>query len=105
VNDELLSPGISEKASSLWIGDDLGNSPVSLDNGLGSVPFPYMSVLENIKMGAYRRKDKKQIDRDLGELFIRFPVLEKRKGQQETLFCKVQLRTCVFMRRATPLAG
>jgi len=48
----------------------------------GRWPFPYMSVLENIKLGAYRRKDKKQVDRDLDELFQLFPVLEKRKGQQ-----------------------
>ncbi len=48
----------------------------------GRWPFPYMSVLENIKLGAYRRKDKKQVDRDLDELFEQFPALEKRKGQQ-----------------------
>lgn len=48
----------------------------------GRWPFPYMSVLENIKLGAYRRKDKKQVDEDLDELFEQFPVLEKRKGQQ-----------------------
>lgn len=48
----------------------------------GRWPFPYMSVLENIKLGAYRRKDKKQIDRDIDELFQLFPVLRKRKGQQ-----------------------
>jgi branched-chain amino acid transport system ATP-binding protein len=41
-----------------------------------------MSVLENIKLGAYRRRDKKQVDRDLDELFEQFPVLGKRKGQQ-----------------------
>lgn len=48
----------------------------------GRWPFPYMSVLENIKLGAYRRKDKKQVDRDLDEQFEQFPVLKKRKGQQ-----------------------
>ena len=48
----------------------------------GRWPFPYMSVLENIRLGAYRRKDKKQVDRDLDELFEQFPVLGKRKGQQ-----------------------
>ena len=48
----------------------------------GRWPFPYMSVLENIRLGAYRRKDKKEVDRDLAELFEQFPVLEKRKGQQ-----------------------
>jgi branched-chain amino acid transport system ATP-binding protein len=41
-----------------------------------------MSVLENIKLGAYRRKEKKQINSDLDGLFKRFPVLEKRMGQQ-----------------------
>jgi branched-chain amino acid transport system ATP-binding protein len=55
--------------------------------GISHVPqgrwlFPYMSVLENIKLGAYRRKDKKQVDRDLKELLGQFPVLGKRKGQQ-----------------------
>jgi branched-chain amino acid transport system ATP-binding protein len=48
----------------------------------GRWPFPYMSVLENIKLGAYRRKDKKEIEGDLEELFKQFPVLGKRKGQQ-----------------------
>ncbi len=48
----------------------------------GRWPFPYMSVLENIKLGAYRRKDKKQVDRDLDGLFEQFPVLRERKEQQ-----------------------
>jgi branched-chain amino acid transport system ATP-binding protein len=48
----------------------------------GRWPFPYMSVLENIKLGAYHRKDKKESERDLEELFKQFPVLGKRKGQQ-----------------------
>jgi len=48
----------------------------------GRWPFPYMSVLENIKLGAYHRKDKKEIERDLEGLFKQFPVLGKRKGQQ-----------------------
>jgi branched-chain amino acid transport system ATP-binding protein len=48
----------------------------------GRWPFPYMSVFENIKLGAYHRKDKKEIERDLEELFKQFPVLGKRKGQQ-----------------------
>jgi len=48
----------------------------------GRWPFPYMSVLENMKLGAYRRKDKKQVERDIKDLFEQFPVLEKRQGQQ-----------------------
>jgi len=48
----------------------------------GRWPFPYMSVLENMKLGAYRRKDKKQVEGDIKDLFEQFPVLEKRQGQQ-----------------------
>jgi len=54
--------------------------------GIGHVPearelFPYMSTSENLKLGAFLRKDKEQINRDLEELFIHFPVLKERKRQ------------------------
>lgn len=39
-----------------------------------------MTVLENLEMGAYQRKDKR-IDEDLHAVFARFPVLEERKSQ------------------------
>ena len=48
----------------------------------GRWPFPYMSVLENMKLGAYRRTDKKQVERDIRDLFEQFPVLGRRQGQQ-----------------------
>jgi branched-chain amino acid transport system ATP-binding protein len=48
----------------------------------GRWPFPYMSVLENIKLGAYWRRDKKEVEKDLDEILKQFPVLGKRKGQQ-----------------------
>ena len=48
----------------------------------GRWPFPYMSVLENMKLGAYRRRDRKQVERDIRDLFEQFPVLGKRQGQQ-----------------------
>jgi len=44
--------------------------------------FPYMSVLANLRLGAYLRKDKKSIDMDLDEMFKRFPVLWDRRKQQ-----------------------
>ena len=48
----------------------------------GRWPFPYMSVLENMKLGAYRRTDKKQVEKDIRDLFEQFPVLGRRQGQQ-----------------------
>ena len=48
--------------------------------------FPYMSVLENIKIGAYLRKDKANIKEELDKIWQRFPVLEGRRNQRaETL--------------------
>ena len=39
-----------------------------------------MTVLENLEMGAYQRKDK-EIQADLEKVFKRFPILEERKQQ------------------------
>jgi branched-chain amino acid transport system ATP-binding protein len=55
--------------------------------GLAQVPegrrlFPYMSVLANLRLGAYLRKDKTGINRDLDEIFRRFPALWERRNQQ-----------------------
>jgi branched-chain amino acid transport system ATP-binding protein len=44
--------------------------------------FPYMSVLANLRLGAYLRKDKAAISRDLDEIFKRFPILWERRDQQ-----------------------
>ncbi len=44
--------------------------------------FPFMTVLENLKLGAYLRKDKKEIMQDLEKIYTTFPVLEQRRGQQ-----------------------
>ncbi len=55
--------------------------------GIGHVPqgrnlFPYMAVLENIKLGAYLRNNKNQIKEDLERMFQTFPVLKARRRQQ-----------------------
>jgi branched-chain amino acid transport system ATP-binding protein len=43
--------------------------------------FPRMSVLENLEMGAYQRKDKDGIQKDLGRVFELFPRLKERIRQ------------------------
>jgi branched-chain amino acid transport system ATP-binding protein len=55
--------------------------------GIGHVPqgrdlFPYMGVLENIRLGAYFQKDKNQRKQNLERIFQTFPVLKARKRQQ-----------------------
>lgn len=43
--------------------------------------FPYMSVLANLKIGAYLRKDKSNVNKDLDQIFERFPILWERRYQ------------------------
>jgi branched-chain amino acid transport system ATP-binding protein len=43
--------------------------------------FPQMSVLENLRMGAYQRRDRDAIDRTLEEVLERFPRLAERRRQ------------------------
>jgi len=44
--------------------------------------FPYLSVLVNLKLGAFLRKDKHGISMDLDRVFESFPVLAMRRNQQ-----------------------
>ena len=43
--------------------------------------FPNLTVLENLELGAYLRRDKDGIAKDLGRCFALFPVLQERKSQ------------------------
>ena len=56
-------------------------------SGIAHVPegrrvFPYMTVKENLKLGAFRRKDKEGIRNDLEGVFEHFPVLRDRRSQR-----------------------
>lgn len=55
--------------------------------GIAHVPegrrvFPYMTVYENLKMGAYTRKDKEGIIEDLEKVYSYFPILKERSRQK-----------------------
>lgn len=54
--------------------------------GMAHVPegrrvFSQLTVLQNLKMGAYTRKDKKEIEDTLKMVYEKFPRLEERKNQ------------------------
>lgn len=54
--------------------------------GMAHVPegrriFQQLSVLDNIKLGAFTRKDKDEIEQTLKYVYERFPRLEERKNQ------------------------
>jgi branched-chain amino acid transport system ATP-binding protein len=44
--------------------------------------FPYMTVLENLKLGAFLQKDKDEKQKDLNSVFHHFPILRERSKQQ-----------------------
>ena len=55
--------------------------------GISYVPegrevFPELTVMENIRMGAYTRKDTKAIKEDVEKILIHFPILREREKQQ-----------------------
>ena len=81
----LLSP---KKGSVVFEGQEVTKIPahkiVSL--GMSHVPegrrvFAELSVYENLKMGAYTRKDKSEIEENLQKIYERFPRLKERKNQ------------------------
>lgn len=77
------------KSGSIWFeGKDItklpGHKLVSM--GIAHVPegrrvFAQLSVLQNLKLGAYTRNDKKEMEDTLEMIYQRFPRLKERKNQ------------------------
>jgi branched-chain amino acid transport system ATP-binding protein len=72
----------------VFLGEDIARASPKriLELGLAHCPegrrvFPYMSVLENLEMGAYLRSDRAQVTADMERLFERFPILFERRHQ------------------------
>ena len=81
----LLSP---KKGSVMFEGTDITKIPAHkiVSMGMAHVPegrrvFAELSVYENLKMGAYTRKDKNEIEESLANVYKRFPRLEERRNQ------------------------
>jgi len=57
-----------------------------VSRGICQVPegrhiFPYLSVVENLDMGAFLRRDTAQIEKDMDYVFHLFPILAQRRHQ------------------------
>ena len=81
----LLAP---KKGSVMFEGKEITKVPAHkiVSMGMAHVPegrrvFAELSVYENLKMGAYTRKDRVEIDESLQNVYKRFPRLEERKNQ------------------------
>ena len=69
-------------------GRDLAKVPAHerVKLGLAQVPegrkiFPRLTVLENLRMGAYLRRDHDAVESELAQLYTLFPVLKQRLNQ------------------------
>ena len=69
-------------------GEELLGKPIDkiISTGISMSPegrrvFPDMTVLENLKIGAYLRKDKEGIEKDIQWVYSLFPRLEERSWQ------------------------
>lgn len=78
----------AKSGSILFEGKELTKTPAHkiVSMGMAHVPegrrvFAQLSVLENLKLGAYTRKDKAEITKSLKMVYERFPRLEERKNQ------------------------
>ena len=76
------------RAGEMFLGDKKLND-MAVDEivtlGISHIPegrrlFPYMTVLENLNLGAYTRSSKKEADAIREEIFERFPNLKRRAG-------------------------
>jgi branched-chain amino acid transport system ATP-binding protein len=72
----------------LWQGEEIQQLPAHdiVRRGICHSPegrkvFPRLTVLENLQMGAFSRRDRAGIERDLAHAFELFPILAERRGQ------------------------
>jgi branched-chain amino acid transport system ATP-binding protein len=87
----LIAP--AEKGTILFKGEHLEKEPTHLraKRGMSFVPeggrvFSNLTVLENLELGAFSRKDRKDLGGELEMVFRMFPILrERRKSFAGTL--------------------
>ena len=80
------------KGSIEFAGEDITASDpaVVVQKGLSHVPegrevFPLLSVRDNLLMGAYTRKDRDAVGRDMEMVYGYFPILKERRAQEAGL--------------------
>ncbi|MEL6601240.1 MAG: ABC transporter ATP-binding protein [Pseudomonadota bacterium] len=78
-----------EKGTVSFLGEEVqGREPDEMVRlGLAHVPegrevFPFLSVEENLQMGAYTRRDRAGVPGDMDIVYEYFPVLRDRRAQQ-----------------------
>lgn len=72
----------------VYLGENIASTSAKkiVEKGLVQVPegrhvFPGLTVKENLELGAFLRKDKEEIQKDMEAVFERFSILKERKDQ------------------------
>lgn len=72
----------------IYLGENIASTSAKkiVEKGLVQVPegrhvFPGLTVKENLELGAFLRKDKEEVQKDMEAVFERFPILKERKDQ------------------------
>ncbi len=83
-----LTPAAGVRGEILFEGKDIARQSGYKIMGLGLAQvlegrhiFSQLTVLENLETGAYLRKDKKAVQKEIKEMYTLFPRLEERKNQ------------------------
>jgi len=76
------------KGEIVYLGENIASTSAKkiVEKGLVQVPegrhvFQGLTVKENLELGAFLRKDKEEIQKDMEAVFERFPILKERKDQ------------------------
>ncbi|MDP9308976.1 MAG: ABC transporter ATP-binding protein [Actinomycetota bacterium] len=82
-----ISGTVATSGDVVFAGKPLSRRPEAVARaGVAHVPegrgtFAQLSVIENLRLGAYVRRDRNGVKADLDRVFGRFPILAERRGQ------------------------
>jgi branched-chain amino acid transport system ATP-binding protein len=88
-----------------FMGEDISRCAADeiLARGIAHVPegrrlFRGLSVRDNLLLGAYLRRDEKEVRQDLDYVFSIFPILRDRQGQDATTLSGGEQQMCAIAR-------
>jgi len=88
----------------IFNGEDISNAPEQkrVDLGLSQAPegrgiFPGMTVLENLEMGKYNRKDRKnEMAEELEKVYHTIPTFKRAQHSKPAEHCQVESSRCLL---------
>ncbi len=89
----------------IFQGNDITGTPAHeiVQQGIAQSPegrrlFPRMTVIENLEMGAFQRKDRAEIRQDIDRVFELFPRLQERRNQKAGTMSGGEQQMCAIGR-------